>query len=319
MDLIDRYLAAVGRHLPDKGRADIIAELRDVLLSRVEDEEGRLERAMTREEVEGLLTGFGHPLSVAGRYRKVQHLIGPEVFPFWWAGLKAALTIVGGIYLMLVLLVILSSGDARAMARATPSFETAMIVTFGVVTLVCALIERFGKATMLLRWKPRELPPVRAPKHARFELAVEAGMYVVFILWWLGVVRFGNLIPRIGLSWELAPIWKVWFWPILVYSIFDLAVRLIALLRPGWVRGVEMLMLVSNLVGAAILGAVYQAGHWIAVKSTSFPPEVLDAAQRNFDAGMRIGIGVTIVVFTVKAAISAWRLWRMKADEVVRP
>jgi hypothetical protein len=80
MDLLDRYLAAIARHLPDAQKADVTAELRDVLLSQIEDEEARLGRPLERKELEALLVRFGHPLTVSGRYRKVQHLIGPEVF-----------------------------------------------------------------------------------------------------------------------------------------------------------------------------------------------------------------------------------------------
>ena len=39
MDLVERYLAAVARQLPSKAAADIEAELRDLLLSRVEEQE----------------------------------------------------------------------------------------------------------------------------------------------------------------------------------------------------------------------------------------------------------------------------------------
>ena len=82
MDLIERYLAAAARNLPGQLAADITAELRDVLLSRVEEQEATLGRPIDRAELEKILIDFGHPLVVAGRYRKVQHLIGPAVFPF---------------------------------------------------------------------------------------------------------------------------------------------------------------------------------------------------------------------------------------------
>ena len=48
MDLIERYLGAIARQLPDAQKADVCAELRDVLLSQVEDEEGRLGRPQTQ-------------------------------------------------------------------------------------------------------------------------------------------------------------------------------------------------------------------------------------------------------------------------------
>ena len=82
-DLVDRYLAAVSRQLPEKQRADITAELRDLLLSQFEAKEEELDRPLTLDETEALLKDFGHPMAVAGRYRKVQYLIGPDIFPFW--------------------------------------------------------------------------------------------------------------------------------------------------------------------------------------------------------------------------------------------
>lgn len=97
MDLIERYLAAIGRNLPAKQAGDITAELRDVLLSRVEDREATLGRPLTKDELEALLIDFGNPLVVAWRYRRVQHLIGPEIFPFWWQAVKIMLLIVLGI------------------------------------------------------------------------------------------------------------------------------------------------------------------------------------------------------------------------------
>ncbi|WP_293485268.1 hypothetical protein [Phenylobacterium sp.] len=37
-DLIERYLGAIARHLPEGQKGDVTAELRDVLLSQAEEE-----------------------------------------------------------------------------------------------------------------------------------------------------------------------------------------------------------------------------------------------------------------------------------------
>ena len=66
MDLVERYLAAIARQLPDAQKADVTGELRDVLLSRIEDREAELGRALTGPEVEAQLIDFGHPLTVSG-------------------------------------------------------------------------------------------------------------------------------------------------------------------------------------------------------------------------------------------------------------
>ena len=309
MDLLDRYLGAIARHLPDAQKADVTAELRDVLLSQVEDEESRLGRPLIREELEALLIRFGHPLTVSGRYRKTQHLIGPEVFPFWWAGLKAALVIVVGVYFVLVMLIIFSGEKAEAVVdAAAPSLTEALVLTFGVVTLVCMLIERFGKAAMLARWRPRDLPPARGRTRSRFDLSVEIGMGVVFMLWWTGAIPLRTVIPGTVMHISLAPVWSAWFWPILGYSAYELCVNLLAFFRPAWARLTEWLYLVSSLSAVAILGAIYQAGQWLEVTSTVMSPAALTSAQAQFDRGMGVGILGAIAVFLILAGVNLWRL-----------
>lgn len=309
MDLLERYLGAIARQLPDDQKADVTAELRDLLLSQVEEAEAGLGRAQTREEMEALLIRFGHPLTVAGRYRKVQHLIGPEVFPFWWAGVKLALLIVAGLYAVLIAVEIIG-GEAATLVgdRAAPSLTAALVFAFGAVTLVCALIERFGKTALLTRWKPRDLPPPEGRTRSRFDIVIEIATGAVFMAWWTGLIHFQNFIPDLGLSIDLAPVWKTWFWPILGYSVFEMGANLLALFRPGRVRTVETLLLVRSLAAAGILAAIFQAGHWLDVSSLTWTPEAQAVAGERFDRSMRIGIGVTILIFLSMAGVSAWRL-----------
>src|SRR5580692_1113550 len=59
MDLLDRYLAAVGALLPGRQRADITDELRDVLMNRAEEKEAELGRPLKRKEEADLLRAFG--------------------------------------------------------------------------------------------------------------------------------------------------------------------------------------------------------------------------------------------------------------------
>ena len=65
MDMLDRYLAAVAALLPKAQREDIVAELRDLLLNRIEEKEEALGRPLTEKEREAVLKDFGHPVAVA--------------------------------------------------------------------------------------------------------------------------------------------------------------------------------------------------------------------------------------------------------------
>ncbi len=309
MDLLDRYLAAVARQLPDRQKADVTAELRDELLSKFEDEEAALGRPLERDDVERLLIDYGHPVSVAGRYRQVQHLIGPDVFPWWWATLKVVLTIVAAIYFVGLLMAILGApGAEAAIAARLPDVTTALALSFGWVTLVFALIERFKPKRGKFKWKPRDLPPAKSRGRGRFDVLVELLMTVAVILWWIGVIRFRNWIPDYGFHVELAQVWDDWFWPILGYLVFDAAGNALTLARPGWIRLNAGLRAVRNLAGFGIMVGVLQAGHWLDV-SGPWPAGEQPTVAFHFDQGMQIGLIVTAIVF---AMMLIWELWRAR-------
>src|SRR5205809_1033600 len=82
---------------------------------------------LSSPELETLLVDFGHPLVVAGRYRKVQQLIGPEVFPFWWAAVKTMLAIVAGVYLVLMILGVVTDKAPAEFNRSVPSIAMVVI------------------------------------------------------------------------------------------------------------------------------------------------------------------------------------------------
>jgi hypothetical protein len=311
--LLERYLAAIARELPEAQRGDITAELRDEIMSRIEAREEALGRPLDREALESVLIGFGHPLVVAGRYRKTQYLIGPEVFPFWWAGLRATLLAVAAVYLVATVVAVVAGEESlRTVDRVMPSLGAALLLAFGGVTLFCAVVERYGKARLLARWRPRNLPPASGRGRTRFEIMVEIAMGAVALAWWVGLIHFGNVMPGLELELDLAPVWAVWFWPIALYFLAEMAMNVLALARPGRVRLIRALTLVRNLVAAAILGAVVQADHIVLVGGgAGISPPALEQIQANFDRGFRVGIGVAIGIFLCLAAVQAWRLRRL--------
>ena len=319
MDLIERYLAAIARNLPREQAADITAELRDVLISRVEEQEAALGRPLDRAELEKLLIDFGHPLVVAWRFRKVGHLIGPEIFPFWWAGVKVVLSIVLGLYLVLVILAVMLGKSEAEFRHSVPDIGYVAVYLFGLVTLVCAGIERSGKTQVLLKWKPSRLPPAGGKPRSRVEAVVEGGMTVVFILWWTGVLHFRDALLEHLPPWaaaitvHLAPVWTQYHWAILGYAAIDLAVNLLIVARPGAAALNAGLSLARHLIGAIILAGVLRAGHWLVVSGPrGWSAEVAAEVQTNFDIGMRLGIYGGIAVMLVKAGIESRRIYKIR-------
>jgi hypothetical protein len=76
MDLVDRYVYAVKRHLPANQQDDIVNELTDDILSQIKDKEEELGRPLNDAEQEAILKQYGHPYLLATRYRPQQYLIG---------------------------------------------------------------------------------------------------------------------------------------------------------------------------------------------------------------------------------------------------
>ena len=147
MDVIERYLEAVAAQLSTEDREDIIAELRDLILSRVEAKEEALGRALTGEEKEAILHEIGHPLVVAARYRKgPDSLIGPELFPYWLFGAKAGLIVIAGLQALVLLLRVF--GDpadfGQAIAQGFHGFFTGALTLLGALTLAGAIMEHYG-------------------------------------------------------------------------------------------------------------------------------------------------------------------------------
>ena len=110
MNLIDKYVAEVGRHLPLlKGREDIEKELKSTLEDMLD--ERRQAGAPEEAQVIQLLKEFGSPQKVASTYNPHPYLIGPKLFPLFLMVLKIVISVVVAVLLILA--------GVRA-ARATP-------------------------------------------------------------------------------------------------------------------------------------------------------------------------------------------------------
>src|SRR5512145_107923 len=102
MNLIDRYIAEVGKHLPRKNRTDIEAEIRSTL-------EDMLDERMQASGAKGpaddatvmaLLKEYGSPREVAGTYATHPYLIGPRLFPIFEMVVKIVFAVVATVSLI---------------------------------------------------------------------------------------------------------------------------------------------------------------------------------------------------------------------------
>lgn len=311
MDLLERYLAEVRRNLPSRDADDIVAELRDELLARAEEQEEKTGAVAW----EALLRDFGHPLVIAARYRKHQWLIGPELYPFYLHFLKIIVTIVVAVVAGLALVkgALWAADPGDAIAGFLGGLWWGAASAIGSVTIVFALIERFGGSSLrhVGRWKPMELPELNATQPSVYESAFEVTGGILILLWWLGAIP----TPQFGGSFRLvaAPIWQTLFWPVAGLMALQLAFNLVRWLRPRW-RAVRAVLGLVNAAAAIVIGAiVYRAGRWILVAPTTMNPAQAASLQGAIDLSFRIGIVVVLIVWLLNFGGELWRALRSLA------
>jgi hypothetical protein len=326
MDLLDRYLAAVAALLPKDQREDIVAELRDTLLNRMEEKEAELGRPLTAKEREAVLKAFGHPIAVAGRFGTTRTLIGPELYPFYMFGVKALLVVAAVVSAIPAIIgaVTVPGHSAGAFSQFLSSFLSAGFTMIGVATVIAACIER-GWIPLggLTDWRVADLPRLdslgpkkrglfyKGPIQRRFEALLEVILTTLFIVWWTVVVPapWAHPIANRDVILHPAPIWTTLYWPMLAWAGVQLVSSLVGLLRPGWMRSRAALEAVCAAAGLAVAVVLWRAGRLVVV---SIQDSGADAAglQAALDLSFHLTATIMIVIFAFRILGELWRLAR---------
>jgi hypothetical protein len=323
MDLIDRYLDTVRLMLPFGQRDDIVAELRDLLMSRREEQEAVLGRPLTRKENEDLLRGFGHPIVVAARYGRQQYMIGPELYPLYALVLKLVVASVAFAAVVTgVVLAAVAPGDIHhAIGTAASIVWTGGFASVGAVTLVFAAMQRTGAGAKLLdNWRVDELPRLgrrarRAP--AWLDPIANIIVQVLFLLWWTGVLPFGWAVieaePHGVIHLGLAPVWHTLYWPVIWLALAAIVFNAIKLAFPRRQRLGHALDILAHAGMAGLAAFALTAGRWAVVTGIDIPASALAKVEKGVNVGAEIAL-IVVVVASVGAILkSAWRLARPEA------
>lgn len=319
-DLVDRYLGAVAALLPKASREDIIAELRDLIVNRVEEREAALGRPLDKREIEELLREIGHPIAVAGRYGPHTALIGPEIYPFWLFGVKALLAIAAlAAIIPAGIALITAHGDARLVSRTISDFIPTALSLVGFATLIAAAIERgWIRADGFRNWKVNDLPKVPKSKkwffESRFEGLFEVAVTLLFIGWWTGLMDFPthNVITTRGgeITLSFSPIFQTLYWPILIMAVVQVMSGLIRMVKPGWVRARAGFEIVSGLIGLAIASALWPAMPLVTLVAPEATVAGLANLQRTVELSLQITLWVAVAILLLTLIRDAWRLIR---------
>lgn len=259
MELLNRYLQAVQKHLPWKRQEDIIAELRANLESQLDEKESELGRPMTANEAEDWIRQLGSPAQMASHYQPQRYLIGPAVFPAYIHVLRLATVWAVVVYALVSAVTVVAgqSPSASDVAGAIFRLPFVLLQVVAWITLVFAGIEYFAVrnpskcpdfAGINSKWSPRDLPPLEPAatgnrKRRPFSYALTEVVFGFLVLVWLLLVpehpflMFGPGVAYLHASpFRLAPIWMTVYWWIVALNAVQLMWRCTDLFRGAWQR-----------------------------------------------------------------------------------
>ena len=215
MDLMDKYIAEVGKYLPRKNRADIEAEIRSTLEDML-DERTMTDGPADEATVMALLKEYGSPREVAATYKPQQYLIGPRLFPIFETILRIVLIVVAsasliGLAVSLVKTNLTGPEFVSELGQWILNLVSGLIAAFGNIALVFAIMERTQLGDKFEKefkeWNPQELKEEPGPDQIDLADHIAAIIFTV-----LGLVVL-NIYPNIlsiryssGGEWVTIPI-----------------------------------------------------------------------------------------------------------------
>jgi hypothetical protein len=330
MELLDRYLQAVKKHLPWKRQDDIVAELRANLESQLEEKEAELGRPLTRGEAEDWLRQMGHPIQVAARYQPQQYVIGPGMFPIYWYVLRLAAGWGMAIYAVTSAVEILSGNNPGSEIAGSIARAPGVLMSIAAwVTLIFAAIE-FATTRGLVQippidklktdWNPSELPRVEETagggKPRSYAKAVAEVVFGFILLIWLLLIPHhpyllmgpGAVVLEIS-PYELAPVWWMFFWCIVALNVVQLGWRCVDLLREQWQgpRLAQHVVVKSiGLLATGLMLRVRDHGYILLKNSAAQQREAPSLAAINH--GVFIGL---LVIFAISLVQFVWETWQL--------
>lgn len=250
--LIDRYVWATIRSLPQRQRADVERELRASIADALD---ARLDAGTPAADAERqVLTELGDPIRLAAGYAdRPLHLIGPAVFLDYQRVLTLLVSIVPPIAMGGVLLGGLLGGTPlpRLGAQAVSAGLTTLIHVAFWTTLLFVLIERSSKRDRsTTSWRPTDLPDLPADGRegigstAATVAALIAAMAAIYWQQYASPFRdaAGAVVPVLDPA-----LWSFWLPFFIAVLVAEVVFAIVLYRRGGWTMTFALVNVVLNV------------------------------------------------------------------------
>lgn len=256
-DLVERYVAQVGRYLPQNEREEIQNELRSLIQDQLDD---RYKGAPADEDVVELLTEFGEPRKMAASYRGEQYLIGPELYPTMVQVLQRGWLWIPAIVVLVRVLVAFITGEPGTLIglllETAFTVVQAVFVFSGIVVLIFAILQHSGEeleeVTGAGEFNPRDLPKLDTSgglERGEVAFGIAFNIFLTFIF--IYFLRVGGLTLRFNLNEpvDVLPVPTNWLIVYIGTLLASIVISALALRRDRWTAGLLVAEMIVELVG----------------------------------------------------------------------
>ena len=288
MNLIDRYITEVGKHLPRKNRQDIQRELRSTLEDMLADRSQASGQPVDEDMTIDLLKEYGSPQKVAASYTPNRYLVGPRLYPLFLLVTQIVVTVLFFVFLALLVVSLYRTGLSgveflSTLGKFALNFVTGAITALGYIVLTFAIIVRSMSAQAVAAeledekgaWDPRALAREPDPDQVK---PAESIFAILFLL--LGLALF-NLYPQwvgawfmIDGEWTHIPMLSAAFFTYLPWInlliILEIGLHLVLLRRGHWGTGTRMANIALNLAGIFLAAAMLAGPALIELNTAAF-------------------------------------------------
>lgn len=337
MNLMDRYVAEVGRNLPLlNGRKDIEKELKSTLEDMLEDRA----QSSGRERDEALeievLKAYGSPQKVASTYNPHPYLIGPKMLPFYLFVMKIVLTVVVSVMLILTGIqavtdtAFMGADFVKIIGQGLGNALSAAIAAFGNVTLVFIILERvlpekeIGGFNDEEDWDPASLAKEPDPDSvSRSDLISEIVFTFVALAvlniypQWLGMFFFtGDAIGYIPMFTEMFFQFVPWINVVLVSEIL---LDIYLLRNATWSRLTRLGKVIIKAASLTVTVMILRTPGILAFSAEpltngSFPAERAEVFVTIATYMFPIIMAIVIIIQSIDLVKAVYRLFKMRSE-----
>lgn len=326
---IDRYVAQVGRSLPQSKRSDIEKEIRSLVEDMLEDRSQAEGRAVDEEMTLAVLQEMGEPDKVAAGYLPEKYLIGPRLYPLFMLVLRIVLIVMAGVALFGLVTYIGKEpmtplAALKATGKALLEYTGTAMQILGNLVLVFAILQwAWPKMKVDLhdeKWNARDLEPVEDPQRVkRFEKLWD----VVFAL--VGLLLFNFYSQYVGLynfadgKWTFTPVLGDKFFTYLPWFnlawVLGILLNIILMRRGRWDMPTRWASIGLGVYHIALCASILVTGpkQLFSISSLAvagIPPETGELLGKLANQGLVAAFGLIIVLEAVKIGQTVWAMYK---------